>query len=157
MKKVLWALFMLMICVGANAQKKIKPADVQMPANMRINMNEMMPTKYPMKVLDGTDYIIMRNDSIFANLPYVGDVHMASYGEGIPTDFDHPVLNMKKKNKKDGSLTLRFDVRHNMMTYRFDIQLYDNNRANVVMSPSMADMVTYMGEWVDLNNPENAK
>ena len=89
----------------------------------------------------------MRNDSAFVHLPYMGEVYNPTYSnDGL--NFDEPCseLSVKPTKKKDGQI-IGFTLKHDIVTYKFNITLWDNNRLDIFMQPSNAQNCNYMGEW----------
>lgn len=118
----------------------------------KANINEMTPMSYPaMSGLSGFSFD-MRNDSAFVHLPYVGEVYNPTFSnDGL--NFDEPCsdLTIKPTKKNDGQVIV-FTLKHDIVTYKFDITLWDNNRLDIFMLPSNAQSCSYMGEWESDNN-----
>lgn len=128
----------LLFCtMSAKAQKIAFKADI----------TEMSPVSYPARNgLSGFSFE-MRNDSAFVHLPYMGEVYNPTYNnDGL--NFDEPCteLSVKPTKKNDGKV-VKFNVKHDIVTYRFDITLWNNNHIDIYMLPSNAQNCNYMGEW----------
>lgn len=117
----------------------------------KADINEMSPMSFPAKTgLSGFSFD-MRNDSAFVHLPYMGEVYNPAYGnEGL--NFDEPcsALTVKPTKKNDGK-NISFSLRHDIVTYKFEITLWDNNHLDIFMQPSNAQSCNYMGEWEKAN------
>lgn len=113
----------------------------------KADINEMLPMAYqPRTGLSGFSFE-MRNDSAFVHLPYMGEVYNPTYcNDGL--NFDEPCkeLTVKPTKKKDGKM-VSFTLKHDIVTYHFNITLWDNNRIDIFMQPSNAQSCNYMGEW----------
>lgn len=113
----------------------------------KADINEMSPMSYPARSgLSGFSFE-MRNDSAFVHLPYMGEVYNPTYSnDGL--NFDEPCseLSVKPTKKKDGQI-IGFTLKHDIVTYKFNITLWDNNRLDIFMQPSNAQSCNYMGEW----------
>ena len=113
----------------------------------KADINEMSPMSYPARSgLSGFSFE-MRNDSAFVHLPYMGEVYNPTYSnDGL--NFDEPCcdLTVKPTKKKDGQI-IGFTLKHDIVTYKFNITLWDNNRLDIFMQPSNAQSCNYMGEW----------
>ncbi len=141
------SIMMLLGTIGVNAQKIDFKADI----------NEMMPMSYPARSgLSGFSFE-MRNDSAFVHLPYMGEVYNPTYNnDGL--NFDEPCsgISIKPTKKKDGQI-ISFTLRHDIVSYKFDITLWDNNRLDIFMQPSNAQSCDYMGEWEKAVEEKNKK
>lgn len=138
MRKRIFGLIVLLCAVsGIKAQNIAFKADI----------NEMLPMSYPVRSGLSGFSLELRNDSAFVHLPYMGQVYNPVYG-GDGTNFDEPYKGMKvtPTKKKDGR-KLKFDVKHEFVTYRFDVTLWDNNNIDILMQPGNAQGCSYMGKW----------
>lgn len=113
--------------------------------SFKIEVNQMQPMAYPMQSVN--DFSIeVKNDSINMYLPYMGELHTA------PTDNDG--LNFKEhisqfkveKGKKDKTI-VTFNVRHNIVEYRFRITVFPNNTADINLDRSDGQPCSYYGSW----------
>lgn len=123
----------------------------------RADINEMSPMSYPARSgLSGFSFE-MRNDSAFVHLPYMGEVYNPTYSnDGL--NFDEPCsdLSVKPTKKKDGQI-IGFTLKHDIVTYKFNITLWDNNRLDIFMQPSNAQSCNYMGEWEKSDKTQKKK
>lgn len=123
----------------------------------KADINEMSPMSYPARSgLSGFSFE-MRNDSAFVHLPYMGEVYNPTYSnDGL--NFDEPCcdLTVKPTKKKDGQI-IGFTLKHDIVTYKFNITLWDNNRLDIFMQPSNAQSCNYMGEWEKSNKTQKKK
>lgn len=130
---------MFFAIASVNAQKIEFKADI----------NEMSPMSFPAQSgLSGFSFE-MRNDSAFVYLPYMGEVYNPSFtNDGMNFEEPYKGLKVKPTKKKDGQI-LTFEVKHDIVTYRFDVTLWDNKRIDIFMMPSNAQGCSYMGEYGD--------
>lgn len=116
---------------------------------------EMSPMSYSQRYgLSGFSFG-MRNDSAFVHLPYMGQVYNPTYSnDGL--NFDEPCsdITIKPTKKKNGQI-IGFTLKHDIVTYKFKITLWDNNRMDIFMQPSNAQSCSYTGEWG--RNDDNLK
>lgn len=137
MNTKLIGIMLLLGTMSVNAQKIEFKADI----------NEMSPMSYPARSGLSDFSFEMRNDSAFVHLPYMGEVYNPTYNnEGL--NFDAPCvgLTVKPTKKKDGQM-IEFSLKHDIVSYRFNVTLWDNNRIDIFMQPSNAQSCNYMGEW----------
>lgn len=129
--------FLMLGTLSAQAQKIEFKADI----------NEMSPMAYPART-GLTDFSFeMRNDSAFLHLPYMGQVYNPTFSnDGLNFSAPCSNLSVKATKKKDGK-TVSFSMRHDIVTYRFNVKLWDNNNIEVYMQPSNAQSCHYRGEW----------
>lgn len=129
---------MFLLCtLNANAQNIKFKADI----------SDMFPMAYSAKTgLTGFSFE-MRNDSAFVHLPYIGEVYTPTLNnDGL--NFDEPCkdITVNPTKKKDGR-KIDFSLRHDIVSYKFSITLWDNNRMDIYMQPSNAQGCNYSGEW----------
>lgn len=123
----------------------------------RADINDIMPLAYPSRAgLTGFSFE-MRNDSAFVHLPYIGEVYRPTYGnDGL--NFDEPCLGLTvKPAKKKAGQVIGFTLKHDIVTYKFSITLWDNNRLDIFMQPSNAQICNYRGEWERIDNTPKDK
>ena len=120
----------------------------------KADVYEMSPMSYRARAgLSGFSFE-MRNDSAFVHLPYMGEVYGPTYSnDGL--NFDEPCseYSVKPTKKEDGQIIV-FTLKHDIVTYKFRITLWDNNRLDIFMQPSNAQSCNYSGEW---ESGKNAK
>lgn len=123
----------------------------------KADINEMSPMSYrPRSGLSGFSFE-MRNDSAFVHLPYIGEVYSPTYGnDGL--NFDEPCsgITVKPTKKNDGQI-IAFVLRHDIVTYKFSITLWDDKHLDIFMQPSNAQCCSYMGEWERNNDTPQKK
>ena len=137
MNTKLIGIMLLLGTMSVNAQKIEFKADI----------NEMSPMSYPARSGLSDFSFEMRNDSAFVHLPYMGEVYNPTYNnEGL--NFEAPCVGLivKPTKKKDGRM-IEFSLKHDIVSCRFNITLWDNNRIDIFMQPSNAQSCNYMGEW----------
>lgn len=137
MKKSFISIMMLLGTLSVNAQKIEFKADI----------NEMSPMAFPARSgLSGYSFD-MRNDSVFVHLPYMGEVYNPTFSnDGLNFEEPYSDLSVESTKKKDGKI-IGFIMKHDIVTYKFKITLWDNNRLDIFMQPSNAQICNYMGEW----------
>ena len=127
-------------------------ATMAQKVEFKADIYEMSPVSYPARAgLSGFSFE-MRNDSAFVHLPYMGEVYGPTYSnDGL--NFDEPCseYSVKPTKKEDGQIIV-FTLKHDIVTYKFRITLWDNNRLDIFMQPSNAQSCYYSGEWEKCNN-----
>ena len=123
----------------------------------KADINEMSPMSYPARSgLSGFSFE-MRNDSAFVHLPYMGEVYNPAYSnDGLNFDELCSALTIKPTKKNDGHI-IGFTLKHDIVKYKFNITLWDNNRLDIFMQPSNAQSCNYMGEWERVDNTPKKK
>lgn len=132
---------MLLLCaIGAGAQNIEFKADI----------NEMSPMSFePKHGLSGFS-LEMRNDSAFVYLPYMGRVYNPTDDDEFSFEQPYTELSVKPTKKNDGK-KLNFKVRHDIVTFTFNVTLWDNNRIDILMQPSNAQSCSYSGQWTKID------
>jgi len=122
----------------------------------KADIYEMSPVSYPARAgLSGFSFE-MRNDSAFVHLPYMGEVYSPTFSyDGL--NFDKPCseYSVETTKKEDGQV-IGFTLKHDIVTYKFKITLWDNNRLDIFMQPSNAQSCSYSGEWENGKNSKNS-
>ena len=122
----------------------------------KADIYEMSPVSYPARAgLSGFSFE-MRNDSAFVHLPYMGEVYSPTFSyDGL--NFDKPCseYSVEPTKKEDGQV-IGFTLKHDIVTYKFKITLWDNNRLDIFMQPSNAQSCSYSGEWENGKNSKNS-
>lgn len=143
-KEIKWMFGMLMFLfsIGVNAQNA-KGQKVEFTSDI----NEMTPMSFPSRsALSGFSFD-MRGDSAFVHLPYMGEVYNPTFSnDGL--NFEEPCteLTVTQTKKKDGRRVI-LNVRHDIVTYKFTVTLWDGGRIDIFMQPSNAQCCSYMGDW----------
>lgn len=138
MKKKLFSIILLFGAMSAMAQKIEFKADI----------NEMIPISFPSRSGLSDFSFEMRNDSAFVHLPYIGEVYNPTYNnDGLNFSEPYTKLSVKPTKKKDGQV-ITFSLRHDIVSYKFIVTLWDNNKIDINMQPSNAQNCNYMGEWM---------
>lgn len=129
-----------MLLVGTMSAKAQK-------IEFKADITHMSPMAYPAQA-GLTDFSFeMRNDSAFVHLPYIGEVYNPSFNsEGL--NFAAPCKDITvKPTKKNDGRRIGFTVKHDVVTYNFNVTLWDGNHIDIFMQPSNAQSCSYMGEW----------
>lgn len=143
MKRFITAI-LLFATTGIMAQKIEFKADI----------TDIQPMSYPGRSRLTDFSLELRNDSAFIHMPYVGEVYTpVMNSDGLNFDAPYTGLTIKPTKKKDGQI-VKFNVKHNFLTYNFNITLWDSNRIDIFVQPSNAQSCNYMGEWT---KPETKK
>lgn len=142
MMKKLFGVMLLFYAISVSAQKAQK-------VEFKADINTMTPMSYPTKSGLSSFSFEIRNDSAFVHLPYIGEVYNPTLNyDGL--NFKKPCAKIKIKDtkKKDGKI-VSFLLRHDIVTYDFNVTLWDNKRVDIFMQPSNAQSCSYMGDVVE--------
>lgn len=137
MKNRFLILLFLLVGITVNAQK----------VEFRADIDEMSPMSFASRSgLTGFSFE-MRNDSAYVCLPYMGEVYNPTFNnDGLNFDAPCKELSVKPTKKKDGRI-IEFTLHHDIVDYKFNVTLWDNNSIEIFMQPSNAQSCSYMGEW----------
>ena len=118
--------------------------------NFKVQVDQVLPSTFPSKMLDGTDYLKVKNDSVTLSLPYFGEINSPGYNpDGM--DFTEPIQNWKMttKQKKSGECTeIDFTVKH-YVNYKVHLTLWDNNSSSIDIIPENGTFISYQGTVTD--------
>lgn len=110
------------------------------PAGNVVNGNRIYATN---------GFLIIRNDSIIANLPYFGRRQVSGGNPGntgIKIEdklSDWTVL----ENKKDEKETIRIRAEENSESYTLFLTMYASGTANISLNSSQRQSLSYQGTW----------
>lgn len=151
MKKII-ALIFTLVTVYVWASDPVKPTTV-LPTNYRISMNYIMPRNMSPRSIENGYTIEMRGDTATMYLPYIGEARSAAWNnDGI--DFKHVIKNKRERTTKKGARIIFFDISHSAVIYSVQITAFNNNVAEVDVTPSYATTCSYRGEWEEIKDEE---
>lgn len=117
-----------------------------------IDIHSMEPRRWASQSVAPGYNLALRNDSVFVALPYRGLLHLPTMEETLP-EFSAPVTQFSTKKNRKGGVELRFQARHNSVSYRFRIKIFPNGTARISLSPSHAESIGYEGTLSTENTP----
>lgn len=108
-------------------------------------ITSIQPLKYPSRIVSEFS-LEMRGDTIEVHLPYVGDVYSASLNnDGL--NFSTKVNNLRRKESKNGIVSITFEAKYDRVDYRFRLTLVDNGIIEAYLTTSNAQSCSYGGTW----------
>lgn len=101
-------------------------------------------------ITGNTSYFKVKNDSVFAHLPYFGERFMGSgYGNGDGSiEFEGIAKNIEIINNKTGSYNMNFSINDKKNTtenYNVFVKLYNNQNASIIINSSQRSGIRYSG------------
>lgn len=140
-KMITMMMMMVLLAIPSFAQDKA----------IRVEVDNMIPQKFPTRVVNGGYYIALQNDSVDLYLPYIGETYMPVLNnDGL--NFYEPVKNLKVtvKEKKSGTRTdTNFEVFHNGMNYIVNLTTWgEGTNAQLTVRPNNGSACNYSGPQV---------
>ena len=113
--------------------------------NFRVDVNFMHPRRWSSRSV--WDYwVVVRGDSVECHLPYVGVKYQADfYDEGL--NFCVPITSFQRGRGRKGQAEIALTFRRNMTGYRLIVTLFPGSRANLYLTPTNGDAISYEGDW----------
>lgn len=98
---------------------------------------------------DGNNYIQLKNDSVFVELPYFGTRQISG---GLPGNVGIRVAEALKDwelrpIKKTNERSLQISTKHKGESYDLSIHLFSKGKATVVVNSSQRQSIKYEGRW----------
>lgn len=125
----------------------VKAQEVFDPMAFRIDVTHMIPQAYPSRTLSYGYFLKVHHDSVQVSLPYMGRVYQPEMNdEGL--QFDLPYEHLKIEDGRKESKQVCFTVKKSFIQYRFQITVWPNGRADIFLSPSNAQAVSYDGDLI---------
>lgn len=114
----------------------------------KIEVNQMIPTGAPSRMLTTLYSLEIKNDSVFSYLPYFGRAYSAPYGGGNSMSFNAPVEDYKVKYGRKDKIEIEFDATNmnDRLTYR--ITIFPNASASINVNSNNRQPVSYQGNLV---------
>lgn len=142
-----WAFLMVILSlhgISASAQEE----NVADTCHFKVNVSQMMPVSYPSRTLSYGFSLELRNDSALVYLPYMGRVYQPVLNDdGLR--FALPVKDFKSRTMRKGVQRVEFAVRKVPVTYKFTVTLYGNEKADIMLTPSNAQSISYFGDLAE--------
>ena len=140
---ILAILFVMGMPYMAMGQRDTMKIDAE---NICIDVNYMMPQRYPTRAV--TDFsLCLKGDTVISHLPYMGQAHRPTLGNTDGLRFKLPIKDKTTKPGKKGKTIIRFSYTNSSATYDFKIEAYPDGGAYISLTPSLADRISYNGEW----------
>ncbi len=114
------------------------------PRDFEIRVEVMCPHAYSPKYVSYGYSLALRNDSAFVYLPYMGRVYQPVLNDN-GLQFVSPVKNFTVEEKRNGELIISFAAKNGAVNCRFQITVRENEDANIFLSPSNAQSISYDG------------
>ena len=113
--------------------------------SFRVDVNFMHPRRWSSRSV--WDYwIVVRADSIECHLPYMGVKYQADFhDEGL--NFCVPIISAERGRGRKGQAETVLTFRRNITGYQLHISLFPGGRANLYLTPSNGDAISYDGDW----------
>ena len=98
---------------------------------------------------DGSNYVQLKNDSVFVELPYFGTRQISG---GLPGNVGIRVADALKDwelrpEKKANERSLQISTKHKGEYYDLSIHLFSKGKATVVVNSSQRQSIRYEGRW----------
>lgn len=115
---------------------------------IHIEVNNMVPQKYPSRVVSGGYFLHLEEGVVELHLPYMGESYFPSFNsDGL--NFKEPVTNLKEKTKKKKSglrTDTSFKVEHEGSRYDITVTTWENGETGfITVNPMSGTSCEYSG------------
>lgn len=149
----LTALFMLLLTACSTGNKVIdqQRADAiktLLEAKQYVVMvGSMRPLSAPTVSVSQGQKMIVRDDMVTCNLPYVGSGQNVGYGASgyKALNFSSRILDYKVEYPKADRARVTFRVENGDDSYRFHVEVFMNGKTTIDVDPRGRDAVSYSG------------
>lgn len=111
-----------------------------------IDVNRALPMSGRSVNLTSPYSLEMRGDSAVSYLPYFGRAYSAPYGGGDGLRFEESITNYTCSFNKKGTAQIQFNARTNEDFYKYTVQIYPDGSANINVTPTNKQSITFHGE-----------
>lgn len=112
----------------------------------KIHVTQMYPQNRRARSLTTYYSLELRNDSVFSDLPYFGE----AYTPQMPNDkglvFEGPVMDLKITPERKEKTVISFDARNNGDTYTYNVTLWNNGVADIMVQAMRRQSISYHGK-----------
>ena len=115
--------------------------------HFRGEIESIYPVRFASSSVPYGYYLELRNDSVFVDMPYMGEVFMPSLHSDGLTFAHHYKTDRIKTNKKKTRLYITFHTQHYNIVYLFRLTIYCDNTFYLTVVPSNAQACSYTGCW----------
>ncbi len=166
MKKILFALFTLLILVGCattmengvkmtKAEKKAQQiATVREVLDDRyysVEIDMMHPQRYPSKQVSFGYSLTIHGDSIYSYLPFLGRAYRVPYGGGKALHFEALIDDYREGYDKDGLRRIEILTHNEEDRYLYIVEVFETGSASVYVSCENREHIHYTGE-IDMDH-----
>ena len=155
MKRIVYILGLIFIFFGC---KSAQPTPEQLAVKQKISyqigskdysvkFDQAVPMRGRNVILTSDYSVTVKNDSVFAYLPYYGRVSYSRYGGDSGIKFKEPYQNYtwNPTSKNDG-YEISMEVREPDYQWRLFLTIFDNGRSTLSVSSPQRDAITFYGE-----------
>ena len=155
MKQIVFILSIVFVLVGCKTtQLTPETLAVKQAIEMSVEAKDFAMTFDQISPLRGRNIILnsnytleVRNDSVFADLPYYGQVTYVRPGVDGGIKFQEPYQNyVWKSTSKNDKYEITMDIRQPDYQYRLFLTIWDNGKVTLSITSPQRDSITYYGE-----------
>ncbi len=165
MKQLLFSLLLIIVVTACSTTKSNSPEALQkkedvnnkvQAKNYVIEVDQALPMRGRTVSLSYGYDLKVKNDSVFAYLPYFGVATSAPYGGGEGgIKFSEPMKDYQlNQNKKKDGWEVRFNVKTINYNYQFFLNIFDNGNSTISVSSYERDPISFYGH-IASQSPSN--
>lgn len=116
--------------------------------NYRIDVSTAYPRRGHMIPLTSVYSVIVRNDSVFSQLPYFGRAYSIPYGGGQGLMFKAPIDKYNMVMGKRGAAKINFTARNSEDQFKFRITIYSNGSSSIDVNMQNRESISFSGDLI---------
>ncbi len=114
-----------------------------------VDITHMNTLRYGSRMVTPDFFLEMRGDTLWSNLPYLGNAFRSDMGEteGV-LNFELPVRNLEVTQPKKHRKRLSLDIRKRTELLHYTIELEDTDRATIWVRSNSRDAISFDGNII---------
>jgi len=108
-------------------------------------VQSMSPTKGGTRQLNPGYSLLLKGDTLVANLPYIGRVHQAAYGADGGFDFTSYTFDYQVKPRKKSGWNVSIKTKDLSSQRQFNLTISENGSASLTVTCSDRESISYYG------------
>ena len=116
--------------------------------NFRIDVSTAYPRRGHMIPLTSVYSVVVRNDSVFSQLPYFGRAYSIPYGGGQGLMFKAPIDKYNMVMGKRRAAKINFTARNSEDQFKFRITIYSNGSSSIDVDMQHRESISFSGDLI---------
>lgn len=143
---ILATLLSILSTTSVYGQNEEKIKKIVESKEYKIDVNTMYPMRGPVKHLNSSYVLKVKNDSVFSYLPYYGRAYSVPYDGGHGLQFEAPIEKYSMKVGKKNKCIIKFNARTNEDNFEFTLEVFDNGSTSIDITMQNREPITFRGD-----------